>query len=143
MLPDAIADVRLRIRRALEARRRYVQRMQSGSELRYGAALLASPDGNRFHLITMHESVTATAGLMRRIAEKVVWVWCSTPMILDSPTGVGDHEPVTRLRGIVMIYPHGPTPSGYTTFDIELCPDVAELDPLVIGMKERPPGWPP
>lgn len=138
-----VIDVRARIRSALEARYLYVDRMQSGTPMRFGAAVVATPDG-LFRLVTLCESVVLTAGLVRRIAGQVVWAWCSTPLIIDDPDpAIADHQPVSEIRGLVMIYPHGPRPCGYTSVDVAVWPDFAEVDPLVLGMITRPAGWPP
>lgn len=139
-----VDDVRARIRAALEARRVYVSRMRSGAPLRYGAAIMAAHDGARFRLVTLSESMTLTAGLVRRVAGQVVWAWASTPMIIDDPSAaLGDQQPVSELRGLLMVYPHGPRPAGYSSMDLHLDPEIAECEPLVLGMLERPEGWPP
>lgn len=139
-----VEDVRARTRRALEARHVYVSHMRSGAPLRYGAAIMASPDAKMFRLVTSSESMPLTAALVRRVAGTVIWAWASTPMIIDDPDPVIlDHQPVTEIRGLVMVYPHGPRPVGYSSFDLHLSPEIAEYEPMVIGMLERPQGWPP
>src|SRR5690606_11415593 len=93
-----VDDVRAQIRHAREARHVYVARMQSGTGLRYGAAVMSSEDGRLFRLVTLSESMVLTAGLVRRVAGQVIWAWASTPLIIDEPDPkLADYQPVGEL----------------------------------------------
>jgi len=118
--------------------------MQSGAHHRYGAAITATGGGRLFRLVTLGESMVLTAGLLRRIAGQVIWAWASTPIIIGDPDpALANHQPIAALQGMVLVYPHGPRPAGYSSFDIALWPDLLEYEPMILVMLGRPEGWPP
>lgn len=92
-------DIREMIRRALEARYNYLECMRIGAPLRYGSAIWSTPDRSMLRLITMSDSMIMTAGVVRRIAGRVTWIWGSTPAMFSHPVGLDDGDPVDELQG--------------------------------------------